>query len=151
MPGDLPGRPASERRLRAVPMVVRTWNLFHGNPPPPGRRAFLREMAELIAADGPAIVCLQEVPLWALRHLEAWSGMQSVSATARGSRIGSARLGGWITELHHGLLRSALTGEAGAILVAPHFELSKERSVVVSTDGIRRLGPGVRVAGWLSV
>src|SRR2546428_580922 len=26
----------------AVAMLVRTWNLFHGKPSPPGRRAFLR-------------------------------------------------------------------------------------------------------------
>jgi endonuclease/exonuclease/phosphatase family metal-dependent hydrolase len=132
-------------------MVVRTWNLFHGNTVPPGRRAFLREMVELITADGPAIVCLQEVPVWALQHLEAWSGMQSISAAVRESRIGSARLGGWITELHHGLLRSALTGEADAILVAPQFEVSHAFSVVVSTEGIRRLMHGLRLDGGVFV
>jgi endonuclease/exonuclease/phosphatase family metal-dependent hydrolase len=128
-------------------MVVRTWNLFHGNTMPPGRRAFLREMVELVAADRPGIVCLQEVPLWALRHLESWSGMRLVSAVARESRIGSARLGGWITGLNHGLLRSALTGEAGAILVAPHIAVSDERSHVVSRHGIRRVVHGVRLDG----
>jgi endonuclease/exonuclease/phosphatase family metal-dependent hydrolase len=128
-------------------MVVRTWNLFHGNTVPPGRRAFLREMVELITADEPAIVCLQEIPLWALPHLGAWSGMRSVAAVARKSRIGSARLGGWITELHHGLLRSALTGEADAILVMPQLDVSDERSLVVSTDGLRRVMHGLRVDG----
>jgi endonuclease/exonuclease/phosphatase family metal-dependent hydrolase len=132
-------------------MVVRTWNLFHGNTVPPGRRAFLREMVELITADGPGIVCLQEVPVWALQHLEAWSGMQSSSVVVRGSRIGSAGLGGWITELHHGVLRSALTGEADAILVAPHFEVSHECSVIVGTEGIRRLVHGLRLDGGVFV
>ena len=47
--------------------------------------------------------------------------MQAVAAVARASRLGSARSAGWITELHHGLLRSALTGEADAILVAPRL------------------------------
>jgi endonuclease/exonuclease/phosphatase family metal-dependent hydrolase len=130
-----------------VPLLVRTWNLFHGNTMPPQRRAFLREMVELITADRPAAVCLQEVPLWALPHLESWSGMQSRWAVARGPRIGSARLGGWITELHHGVLRSALTGEAGAILVAPQFTVSHARELVVSTDGIRRLMHGLRLDG----
>jgi endonuclease/exonuclease/phosphatase family metal-dependent hydrolase len=132
-------------------MVVRTWNLFHGNTVPPGRRAFLREMVELITADRPGVVCLQEIPLWALPHLASWSGMQSVSAVARESRVGSARLGGLLTNLHHGLLRSAFTGEADAILVAPHFEVSHERELVVSTDGIRRLMHGLRLDGGVFV
>jgi endonuclease/exonuclease/phosphatase family metal-dependent hydrolase len=132
-------------------MVVRTWNVFHGNTVPPRRRAFLREMVELISADRPEIVCLQEVPLWALRHLESWSGMQSVAAVARTSRIGNARLGGWITELHHGVLRSALTGEADAILVSPHYTVSDTNSRVVSTQGIRRLMHGLRLDGGMYV
>jgi endonuclease/exonuclease/phosphatase family metal-dependent hydrolase len=132
-------------------MVVRTWNLFHGNTVPPRRRAFLREMVEVITADGPGVVCLQEVPLWALPHLESWSGMQSISAVARESRVGSARLGGWITELHHGVLRSALTGEADAILVAPRFTVSHERDLVVSSNGIRRLMHGLRLDGGIFV
>jgi endonuclease/exonuclease/phosphatase family metal-dependent hydrolase len=132
-------------------MVVRTWNLFHGNTVPPGRRAFLREMVELITADRPGVVCLQEIPLWALPHLASWSGMQAVSAVARESRVGSARLGGLLTDLHHGLLRSALTGEADAILVAPHFEVSHERELIVSTDGIRRLMHGLRLDGGVFV
>jgi endonuclease/exonuclease/phosphatase family metal-dependent hydrolase len=132
-------------------MVVRSWNLFHGNTVPPRRRAFLREMVELITADRPGVVCLQEIPVWALRHLEAWSGMQSVAAVAREPRVGSARLGGWITELHHGVLRSALTGEADAILVAPQLSVSHERELVVSTDGIRRLMHGLRLDGGVFV
>jgi endonuclease/exonuclease/phosphatase family metal-dependent hydrolase len=132
-------------------MVVRTWNLFHGNSVPPRRRAFLREMVELITAGGPGVVCLQEIPLWALPHLGPWSGMQSIAAVARASRIGSARLGGRLTELHHGVLRSALTGEADAILVAPQFEVGHERSVVVNTDGIRRLMHGLRLDGGVFV
>jgi endonuclease/exonuclease/phosphatase family metal-dependent hydrolase len=132
-------------------MVVRTWNLFHGNTVPPGRRAFLREMVELITADRPGVVCLQEIPLWALPHLASWSGMQAVSAVAREPRVGSARLGGLLTDLHHGLLRSALTGEADAILVAPHFEVSHERELIVNTDGIRRLMHGLRLDGGVFV
>jgi endonuclease/exonuclease/phosphatase family metal-dependent hydrolase len=132
-------------------MVVRTWNLFHGNSVPPRRRAFLREMVELITADKPGVVCLQEIPLWALPHLGPWTGMRSIAAVARESRIGSARLGGWITELHHGVLRSAVTGEADAILVAPQFEVSHERSLVVNTGGIRRIMHGLRLDGGVFV
>lgn len=129
-------------------MLVRTWNLFHGNTSPPQRRAFLREMVELATRDEPDVVCLQEVPLWALGRLEGWSGMQRVSAVARRARV---PFGHWPTELHHGLLRSALTGEADAILAAPRYRLSDERSAVVSTNGLRRIVHGVRLDGGIYV
>jgi endonuclease/exonuclease/phosphatase family metal-dependent hydrolase len=98
----------------AVAMLVRTWNLFHGNASPPERKAYLRQMIELVTGDGPDVVCLQELPVWALDRLERWSGMHAVGAVARRPLLPvGARA---VTDLHHGLLRSALTGEADAIL-----------------------------------
>jgi endonuclease/exonuclease/phosphatase family metal-dependent hydrolase len=95
-------------------MLVRTWNLFHGNASPPERKAYLRQMIELVTGDGPDVVCLQELPVWALDRLERWSGMHAVGAVARRPLLPvGARA---VTDLHHGLLRSALTGEADAIL-----------------------------------
>jgi endonuclease/exonuclease/phosphatase family metal-dependent hydrolase len=95
-------------------MLVRTWNLFHGNASPPERRAFLPRMIDLVTRDGPDVVCLQELPVWALRHLERWSGMHASGAVARRPLLPlGARA---VTALHHGLLRSAVTGEADAIL-----------------------------------
>ena len=105
-----------------MPLVVRTWNLFHGNTVPPQRRAFLREMVELVAADEPGVVCLQELPLWALPLLGAWSGMQAVSAVARGPRSAASSSAAGSPTLNHGVLRSAVTGQANAILVAPRFD-----------------------------
>jgi len=97
-------------------MLVRTWNLFHGNADPPERRAFLRQMIELVTGDRPDVVCLQELPVWALRHLERWSGMHASSAVARRAFLPfGARAA---TALHHGMLRSGLTGEADAILTS---------------------------------
>jgi endonuclease/exonuclease/phosphatase family metal-dependent hydrolase len=128
-----------------VPLVVRTWNLFHGNTDPPQRRAFLREMVELITADRPAVVCLQELDVWALPRLEPWSGMQVASAIARRPLLGSAELGRRLTELNHGLLRSAFTGEADAILVRPGLRLGERETAVVSTHGLRRIAHSVRV------
>lgn len=97
----------------AVAMFVRTWNLFHGNASPPERRAYLRTMIELVT-DGPDVVCLQELPVWALSRLERWSGMHATGAVARKPLLPfGARA---VTDLHHGLLRSAVTGEADAIL-----------------------------------
>ena len=95
-------------------MLVRTWNLFHGNASPPERRAYLRTMIELVTGDGPDVVCLQELPVWALSRLGRWSGMHATSAVARKPLLPfGARA---VTDLHHGLLRSAVTGEADAIL-----------------------------------
>jgi endonuclease/exonuclease/phosphatase family metal-dependent hydrolase len=95
-------------------MLVRTWNLFHGNAAPPERRAFLRQMIELVSRDRPDVVCLQELPVWALRHLERWSGMHATGAVARSPLLPVG--GRAVTALNHGLLRSAVVGEADAIL-----------------------------------
>jgi endonuclease/exonuclease/phosphatase family metal-dependent hydrolase len=129
-------------------VLVRSWNLFHGNTHPPQRRAFLREMVQLVSHDAPDIVCLQEVPLWAMRFLEHWSGMHSVGAVARRPKLPFGR---WPTELHHGLLRSALTGEGMAILAARRYRLSDARTADVSTSGLRRIVHGVRLDGGIFV
>lgn len=129
-------------------MLVRTWNLFHGNTSPPQRRAFLREMVQLVTKGSPDVVCLQELPLWAMGMLEHWSGMQRVSAVARRPRIPFGR---WPTELNHGLFRSAFTGEGDAILAAKRYRLSDRRQAVVSTSGLRRIVHGVRLDGGIYV
>ena len=108
-------------------------------------------MVELVSADDPDVICLQEIPVWALRHLEAWSGMRAVTALARRPRVWSAEVGRWITEVNHGLFRSAVTGEADAILVARRYGTSDERVEVVSTSGLRRIVHGVRLDDGLFV
>jgi endonuclease/exonuclease/phosphatase family metal-dependent hydrolase len=132
-----------------VSVLVRTWNVFHGNALPPERRGFLREMVELVTSDGPDVVCLQEVPVWALRHLGAWSGMTAMGAVARRPRVLSAELGRWITELHHGLFRSAVAGQANAILVSPSHRVGEQRVEVISRrgEGERRVCQAVPVVG----
>jgi endonuclease/exonuclease/phosphatase family metal-dependent hydrolase len=129
-----------------VAILVRTWNLFHGNATPPERRGFLREMIELVSAGEPGIVCLQEVPVWALRRLEAWSGMRAFGAVAARPRAG-AELGRRLTELNHGLLRSAVTGQANAVLVARDLEAREEGTLVISESGERRVCQAVWVDG----
>ena len=104
-------------------LVIRTWNLFHGNAKPPERRAYLEEMLRLVTADRPDVVCLQELPVWALPHLDEWSGMQAVSDVAQPARLGPvpipAGLGRAITAVNQGFFRSAVSGQANAILLAP--------------------------------
>jgi endonuclease/exonuclease/phosphatase family metal-dependent hydrolase len=124
-------------------MLVRTWNLFHGKPSPPGRRAFLEQMIELVTADGPDIVCLQELPVWSLPHLEGWSGMHASGAVARRPLLPvGARA---VTALHHGLIRSAFEGEAGAILTREPADAPGVH--VVGETKLRRIAHTVEVAG----
>ncbi|HEY5059745.1 MAG TPA: endonuclease/exonuclease/phosphatase family protein [Gaiellaceae bacterium] len=133
-----------------MPLLVRTWNVFHGNADPPERRAYLEEMVRLAAADRPDLLCLQEVPVWALSRLEEWSGMEAFGAIAARPRLVSARLGKAVTGLHHGLLRSAFTGQANAILVARSLPTPAQWwwSLLSSAgEGERRVCQAVRVDG----
>ena len=104
-------------------MIVRTWNIFHGNTVPPGRRRYVEEMIRLVTKDGPDVVCLQEVPPWAFGPIAEWSGMQIYGEIAARPTIGplpsTVSLGRAITDLNPGLLRSGFEGQANAILVAP--------------------------------
>ena len=129
-------------------LLVRTWNLFHGNAVPPERHAYLREMVELVTADDPDVVCLQEVPVWALGRLEGWSDMHAVGAVAAAPLLRSAELGRWITELDHGLLRSAVTGEALAILVARRHAIVDERRDMVGPHRVI-LGVQLENGPWI--
>jgi endonuclease/exonuclease/phosphatase family metal-dependent hydrolase len=124
-------------------MLVRTWNLFHGNASPPERRAYLRTMIELVTGDGPDVVCLQELPVWSLSRLEQWSGMHATSAVARKPLLPfGARA---VTGLHHGLLRSAVTGEADAILTR---ERARDLGAhVMGEVKLRRIAHAVSLGG----
>ena len=63
--------------------IVRSWNVFHGNADPPRRRGYLHEMVRRASADGPDILCLQEVPVWALPRLDDWSRMRAFTVITR--------------------------------------------------------------------
>jgi endonuclease/exonuclease/phosphatase family metal-dependent hydrolase len=130
-----------------VAWLVRTWNVFHGNTVPPGRHAHLEEMVRLAAADAPTIVCLQELPVWALSRLARWSGMTAVGAVAAHPRLRSAELGRLITGIDHGLLRSAFTGQANAILVDAGLHVGGEAAGQISASGERRVCQTVTIDG----
>jgi endonuclease/exonuclease/phosphatase family metal-dependent hydrolase len=119
-------------------LLVRTWNVFHGNAKPPERRTFLEEMIRLASADEPDVLCLQEVPVWALRRLGRWSGMQVFRAVAARPKLGSAELGGAVTGIHRGLLRSAFTGQANAILLGSRLRELAHRAIVLNPRDFRR-------------
>jgi endonuclease/exonuclease/phosphatase family metal-dependent hydrolase len=125
-----------------MPLVVRTWNLFHGNAVPPEREGFLEEMVRLATDGDPDVVCLQEVPAWALARLERWSGMTALAALAAPPRLGPLRwpaeLGRAVTERNHGRFRSAFAGQGNAILVARRHRVLETHELVLNPRGFRR-------------
>lgn len=104
-------------------------------------------MVELATGDDPDVVCLQEVPIWALRRLESWSGMKAYRAMARpAAPLGP--LAGWLTRLHQGRFRSGLTGQANAILVAARLSAEDAGHERISdARRERRIVHAVRLAG----
>lgn len=98
-------------------------------------------MIELASHDGPDVLCLQEVPLWALEHLDDWSGGMQVATTATLPSMLPRRFAGWISRRHQGLWRSAIAGQANAILVAPAHALDEldELRVSVPSKHPRRI------------
>lgn len=132
-------------------MLVRTWNLFHGNTVPPGRVAYLEEMVRLASEDRPDVLCLQEVPAWALPKLGQWAGMTAFPEVAARPKLGplpsTAEIGRRITSLNHGLFRSAFAGQGNAILLNPAFEPMDYHALVLNPWDFRsreasRLGLG---------
>ena len=129
--------------------LIRSWNLFHGNSVPPGRDNELEAMVRLAVVGRPEVVCLQELPAWSLERLEGWTGKTAVGDVAQPPRIGplpsSAGLGKSLTSIHPGLLRSAFSGQANAVLLSRGLRLLR-RALVVLNDApfrhaqARRLG-----------
>ncbi len=125
-------------------MLVRTWNLFHGNTVPPSRSAYLEAMVRLAAEDRPDVLLLQEIPLWALPRLGDWAGMTAFPEVAARARLG-ASLGRRVTALDPGLFRSAFTGQGNAILLEPSLEPFDYHALVLNPrrfrdEQARRLG-----------
>ena len=132
-------------------VLVRTWNVFHGNADPPRRKGFLHRMIEVATVDRPDVLCLQEVPVWALARLEAWSGMRSFGAVTR-PPLWLGPLSMWITRAHQGFFRSGLAGQANAILVAEEHDAVDLGHAPISERGReRRIVQAVRLAGPPSV
>jgi endonuclease/exonuclease/phosphatase family metal-dependent hydrolase len=133
-----------------VPLLVRSWNVFHGNTVPPVREARLERMVRLASADGPDVLLLQEVPAWALSRLAGWSGMEVVADMAEPARLGPLRwpaeAGRLVTSLHHGLLRSAVSGQGNAILLAPGTRVLERHRLTLNDPLFRR-----RQARWLGL
>jgi endonuclease/exonuclease/phosphatase family metal-dependent hydrolase len=120
-------------------LLVRTWNVYHGRTHPPSADLHLEQMIRLVTADAPDVVALQEVPMWAVRRLESWSGMSTSWAMTMPALLGP--LARRVTASDPRRFRSSFTGQANALLVNPHFEAGRHRRVV--------LNPGLSRTDWL--
>jgi endonuclease/exonuclease/phosphatase family metal-dependent hydrolase len=132
-------------------VLIRSWNLFHGNADPPEREGFLDEMVRLAVADDPDVLCVQEVPAWAVGRFSA--GDVAARPTLGPVPI-TAELGRRLTEPHHGMLRSAFSGQANAIQVSPRLRVLAHDMLTLNPRRFRatqaralRLGPVARL-GW---
>jgi endonuclease/exonuclease/phosphatase family metal-dependent hydrolase len=96
-------------------------------------------MVRFVTADAPDVVALQEVPLWAVKRLDDWSGMSASWAMTMPALLGP--LARRVTAADPVRFRSSLTGQANALLVNPHFEIGRHRRVV--------LNPGLSRKDWL--
>jgi endonuclease/exonuclease/phosphatase family metal-dependent hydrolase len=131
-------------------VLVRSWNLFHGNTVPTQRTGHLAEMIRLATADDPDVLCVQEVPAWAL-------SLFTDGVVAARPRLGpipiSAALGHRITRTNQGLFRSAFSGQGNAILLGRALRLLSTSSLALNPGAFRdsqarelRLGIRARIA-----
>ena len=123
-----------------MPLVVRTWNVYHGRTSPAGGRTYLERMIDLVTADRPDVVALQEVPVWALGRLERRSGMAARwSVTVPALLV--APLARIVTAISPARMRSLVTGQANVLLVAKGLKLHRQEVLV--------LNPSVGRWDWL--
>jgi endonuclease/exonuclease/phosphatase family metal-dependent hydrolase len=115
-------------------VLIRTWNLFHGNAKPPQRRAFLDEMIELATADEPDVLCVQEVPAW---ELDRFTVGDVAARPSLGPLPIPRELGRILTQVHHGLFRSAFGGQGNAIMLSPALRVLSHHVLTLNTRRFR--------------
>jgi len=99
-------------------------------------------MVSLVTADAPDLACLQEVPPWALRELDGWSGYRVVGDVSRPAALGSvavpAGVSRRVTATHAGVMRSLVSGQAQALLVGEALRVVGRRCAVLNDPSFRR-------------
>ena len=91
----------------------------------------------LACEGGPAFVALQELAAGTLDRLVAWSGFASHGVVASRPRLPRG-LAIALTDLAPTLLRSAVEGQANAILVAPGIRVLEHHRVVLNPRRFRK-------------
>lgn len=93
-------------------------------------------MVRLVTDDGPDVVALQEVPVWALRELEGWSGMRGFSVMTKRALL--RPVGRRLQRLDPGRVRSPLTGQGNALLVGTRLDVAGPPRAVLLNPGSGR-------------
>jgi endonuclease/exonuclease/phosphatase family metal-dependent hydrolase len=120
-----------------VVLLVRTWNVFHGRAVPDRGDEHLERMVRVVCEGGPHIVCLQELPVWACRRLAEWSGMQAFATVTMPALGGPAARR--LTQLDPRRMRSALTGQANAVLIGRGLGIAEgPAELVLNPRQVRR-------------
>src|SRR5205823_4977174 len=92
-------------------------------------------MIELATADDPDILCVQEVPAWALARF-------TVGDVAARPSLGPlpipATLGRRLTTLNNGLFRSVFAGQGNAIQLATRLRVLEHRVLTLNSARFRR-------------
>jgi endonuclease/exonuclease/phosphatase family metal-dependent hydrolase len=100
-------------------------------------------MMELVTADEPDLLCLQEVPPAALGAIGSWTGMTVVGDVARPPSLGPVPLtveaGELLTRPWPGRLRSFFAGQANAVLLGPRLRLLGRSALTVNDAHFRRV------------
>jgi hypothetical protein len=109
-------------------------------------------MVERIVEDRPVIVALQELGAGTLGRLAEWSGYEAYGDVSARPRLPHP-LGTLITDLNPNLLRSAVEGQAIALLVDPALRLESRRTIVLNSRRYRErladeLGLGLHARLW---
>jgi endonuclease/exonuclease/phosphatase family metal-dependent hydrolase len=112
-------------------------------------------MVRLVSEGEPAIVALQELAAWSLDRVAGWSGYAAYGDVAAPPRL-PRRLGELITDLDPNLIRSAVEGQANAILVERGLRVSDHVALTLNPRRYRdrlanslALGVRARIA-WAS-
>src|SRR4051794_20939367 len=91
-------------------------------------------MLRLATVDNPDVLCVQEVPAWAL-------GKFTVGDIAARPVLGPLpiprRLGRFLTDPHHGLFRSAFSGQGNAMIIGGTLRLVGHRVLTLNTRRFR--------------
>jgi endonuclease/exonuclease/phosphatase family metal-dependent hydrolase len=88
------------------------------------------DMLRLATADDPDVLCVQEVPAWALPRF-------TVGDVASRPPLG-AKVGRLLTAPNHGVVRSAVSGQGNAIRLSPRLRLLAHRAEVLNPAWFRR-------------
>lgn len=90
-------------------------------------------------ADAPDILCLQELSVWALVDLPGWSAMTAVTDVARRPLPLLGELARTLSELDARRFRSAVTGEANAVLLERSLTVVEHRRLALNPFRYRRM------------